>query len=504
MFMFGYNLGVINAPQSVIVGFIKDVDRARKNITNSTDELLLSDSTVDFIWAVVVSIFAVGGMIGGAVGGWLSEAVGRKGGLLLNTWIAIIGAILMWCSFTASSYEMIIIGRFIIGVSCGVSTILSPMYVSEIAPVDRRGGLGVFNQLAVTFGLLVGQVLGLDGLLGDEWPTLLGIILIPPALQFVCLFFCCESPRFLLLQRHSREKARRALVGLRGVIQVEPEIDEILKEHSELASHHREEPSFLDFLTKTWLRRPIVIAVVMQLSQQLNGILAIFYYSTDIFLSAGMSESVATGATCGVGLVMVVMTLVSVPLIETRGRKSLHLFGLVGMFVLSILITISLSVEGTSANIFSVIVVLGYVVFFAIGPGSIPWLITAELFSQTARAKAMAIAVAFNWGSNFLAGISFPFIQDYLKQLVFLPFTALLFLFAAFTYSQVPETKGKTVQEIAALFRATPGGVPSHSADTPPEGNDRASPPDYGTTSAPSEDGGETSDKADLEANAKY
>lgn len=121
----------------------------------------------------------------------------RKGGLLLNNVLGIVGACLMGCTKIAHSYEILFFGRFIIGVNCGLNTSLVPMYISEIAPLNLRGGLGTVNQLAVTVGLLVSQVLGIEQILGTDhgWPVLLGLAICPAILQLVLLPFCPESPR---------------------------------------------------------------------------------------------------------------------------------------------------------------------------------------------------------------------------------------------------------------------------------------------------------------------
>lgn len=121
----------------------------------------------------------------------------RKGGLLLNNVVGILGACLMGCTKIAHSYEMLFVGRFVIGVNCGLNTSLVPMYISEIAPLNLRGGLGTVNQLAVTIGLLISQVLGIEQILGtnDGWPVLLGLAICPAMLQLLLLPFCPESPR---------------------------------------------------------------------------------------------------------------------------------------------------------------------------------------------------------------------------------------------------------------------------------------------------------------------
>ena len=201
----------------------------------------------------------------------------------------------------------------------------------------------------------------------------------------------------------------------------------------------------------------------------------VFYYSTNLFRTTGLSETNAKYATIGIGLVMVIMTLISIPLMDRSGRRTLHLYGLGGMFIFSIFITISFLVKVSllhqrTSQIscivpyfeqelvawiwwLSVVSTLFYVVFFAVGPGSIPWMITAELFSQGPRPAAMSVAVLVNWSANFFVGIGFPTMQTTLENYTFLPFSVFLALFWVFTYRKVPETKNKTFDEIATLFR---------------------------------------------------
>ncbi|KAG7159180.1 Glucose transporter type 1-like 2 [Homarus americanus] len=181
----------------------------------------------------------------------------------------------------------------------------------------------------------------------------------------------------------------------------------------------------------------------------------VLYYSTSLFTAAGLEEWQSKYATLGVGSVMVIMTLVSIPLMDRAGRRTLHLYGLGGMFIFSIFITISLLIKEMMGwmTFISVISTLCFVIFFSVGPGSIPWMITAELFSQGPRPAAMSIAVLVNWLSNFIVGIGFPKMQETFENYTFLPFSVLLACFWVFTYYKVPETKNKTFEEIAALFQ---------------------------------------------------
>ncbi|XP_058119656.1 glucose transporter type 1 isoform X2 [Anopheles ziemanni] len=455
MLQFGYNTGVINAPEVNIENFMKDVykDRYGEDI---------SEEFIQQLYSVAVSIFAIGGMLGGISGGWMANRFGRKGGLLLNNVLGIAGACLMGFTKMSHSYEMLFLGRFIIGVNCGLNTSLVPMYISEIAPLNLRGGLGTVNQLAVTVGLLLSQVLGIEQILGtnDGWPVLLGLAICPAVLQLLLLPICPESPRYLLITKQWEEEARKALRRLRASNQVEEDIEEMRAE--ERAQQCESSISLIELICSPTLRAPLIIGIVMQLSQQFSGINAVFYYSTSLFMSSGLTEESAKFATIGIGAIMVVMTLVSIPLMDRTGRRTLHLYGLGGMFIFSIFITISFLIKEFFGYVqemidwmsyLSVVSTLAFVVFFAVGPGSIPWMITAELFSQGPRPSAMAIAVLVNWMANFVVGIGFPSLKTALENYTFLPFSVFLAIFWIFTYKKVPETKNKTFEEILALFR---------------------------------------------------
>ncbi|RWS03998.1 glucose transporter type 1-like protein, partial [Dinothrombium tinctorium] len=384
-------------------------------------------------------------MIGGIGGGAIADWCGRKCGLLLNNAIAILGATLMSSSQLFRSIECLILGRFFIGLNCGINTALVPMYLSEIAPMTLRGALGTVSQLGVVIGLVLSQILGLPVILGTKegWPFLLGVAFIPAVLQLLLLPMCPESPRYLLISKGRVTEARFALQRLRCSTEVEDDIEEMRTEDRAQQQDANQ------------LQTPLIIAIVMQLSQQLSGINAILYYSTSMFVDAGISEETAKIFTIGVGAIMLIMTLVSIPLMDRAGRRTLHLYGLGGMFIMSIFLTISLLVRFIYHGMayVSVVSALGFVVFFAVGPGSIPWMITAELFSQGPRPAAVSIATLVNWSTGFVVGLGYPTMLRVFENYSFLPFTAFLAIFWTFTYHKVPETKNRTFEEISALFR---------------------------------------------------
>lgn len=178
----------------------------------------------------------------------------------------------------------------------------------------------------------------------------------------------------------------------------------------------------------------------------------VFYYSTGIFEDAGVKEPIY--ATIGAGVVNTIFTVVSLFLVERAGRRTLHMIGLGGMAVCSIFMTISLLLKDDYNWMSFVCIgaILVFVAFFEIGPGPIPWFIVAELFSQGPRPAAMAVAGCSNWTSNFLVGLLFPSAAFYLGAYVFIIFTGFLIIFLVFTFFKVPETRGRTFEEITRAF----------------------------------------------------
>ena len=235
------------------------------------------------IFSLAVSAFLVGGMIGGLTGGPLANKVGRKQGIFLTQFLSIFGAILSGISKPASTYEVLIIGRFLIGIACGLFTGLVPLYITEVAPVNIRGGLGTFNQLAVTSGIFLSQILGLNSVLGsaENWPILVSLTAVPAVIQTVLLLFLPESPRFLILDKKDEEAGKKALVKLRQTEDIEEELEEIKAEAD--ASDGSGSLSVLQLLRSSKLRLALFVTICMHLSQQLSGITAIFYYSTKFF-----------------------------------------------------------------------------------------------------------------------------------------------------------------------------------------------------------------------------
>ncbi|XDA83838.1 hypothetical protein R6Z07F_013705 [Ovis aries] len=444
-FQFGYNTGVINAPEAIIKDFLNYA-------LEEWSETPPSSMLLTFLWSLSVAIFSVGGMIGSFSIGLFVNRFGRRNSMLIVNLLAIAGGCLMGFCKIAESVEMLIVGRLVIGVFCGLCTGFVPMYIEEISPTTLRGAFGTLNQLGIVIGILVAQIFGLKVILGtkDLWPLLLGFTIVPAIIQCAALPFCPESPRFLLINRREEEKAKEVLQRLRGTKDVAQDIQEMKDESARMSQE--KQVTVLELFRAPNYRKPIVVSIMLQLSQQLSGINTVIYYSTGIFKDAGVQEPVY--ATISTGVVNTIFTVVSLFLVERAGRRTLHLTGLGGMAFCSILIMISLLLKTDYSwmSFVCIVAILVFVAFFEIGPGPIPWFIVAEFFSQGPRPAAMAVAGCSNWTSNFLVGLSFPLATLYLGAYIFIFFTLFLIIFWVFTFFKVPETRGRTFEEITRAF----------------------------------------------------
>ncbi|XP_077925406.1 solute carrier family 2, facilitated glucose transporter member 2 isoform X2 [Halichoerus grypus] len=445
-FQFGYDIGVINAPQEVIISHYEYVlgiplnDRkAINNYTiNSTKELptvpylgdsiptplveeetTASTSLVTMLWSLSVSSFAVGGMIASFFGGWLGDRLGRIKAMLVANILSLVGALLMGFSKLGPSHILIISGRSISGLYCGLISGLVPMYLGEIAPTTLRGALGTLHQLAIVTGILISQIVGLNFILGnhERWHILLGLSAVRAIIQSLLLFFCPESPRYLYIKLDEEVKAKKSLKRLRGGIDVTKDINEMRKEKEEASSEQK--VSIIQLFTNSSYRQPILVALMLHVAQQFSGINGIFYYSTSIFQTAGISQPVY--ATIGVGAINMVFT--------------------------------ALSDKLAWMSYVSMVAIFLFVSFFEIGPGPIPWFMVAEFFSQGPRPAALAIAAFSNWTCNFIVALCFQYIAKFCGPYVFFLFAGVVLAFTLFTFFKVPETKGKSFEEIAAEFR---------------------------------------------------
>ncbi|XP_028714297.1 solute carrier family 2, facilitated glucose transporter member 5 [Peromyscus leucopus] len=446
-FQYGYNVAAVNSPSEFMQQFYNDTYQERNQ--ESLDSFSLT-----LLWSVTVSMFPFGGFIGSLMVGPLVNKLGRKGALLFNNIFSIVPAILMGCSKTARSYELIIASRLMVGICAGLSSNVVPMYLGELAPKNLRGALGVVPQLFITIGILVAQLFGFRNVLANEegWPILLGLTGVPAALQVLSLPFFPESPRYLLIQKKDVSATEKALQRLRGWKDVTLEIEEIRREdEAEKAAGFI---SVWKLFKMQSLRWQLISIIVLMAGQQLSGVNAIYYYADKIYLSAGVKSNDVQYVTAGTGAVNVFMTIVTVFVVELWGRRLLLLLGFATCLTACIVLTVALALQDTISWMpyVSIVCVIVYVIGHALGPSPIPALLITEIFLQSSRPAAFMIGGSVHWLSNFTVGLIFPFIQVGLGAYSFIIFAIICLLTTIYIFLVIPETKGRSFIEINQIF----------------------------------------------------
>ncbi|XP_062492360.1 solute carrier family 2, facilitated glucose transporter member 9 isoform X4 [Pezoporus occidentalis] len=363
-FLYGYNLSVVNAPAAFIKKFYNETWERRYGF--SVDE-----STLTLLWSITVSIFAIGGLVGAIIVTPIVKFFGRKCTLLFNNVFAVTAALLMSLSLLAGSFEMLILGRVIMGVDAGISLSALPMYLSEISPKEIRGSLGQVTAIFICIGVFTGQVLGLPEIFGQEsrWPYLFGAIIIPSLIQVVILPFLPESPRYLLLEKHNTSKAERAFQTFLGKEDVSHEVEEVLAESR--VQRNTKLVSVLQLLRTRAVRWQVITVVITMACYQLCGLNAIWYYTNSIFSEAGINHKTIPYVTLSTGAVETVAAVFSGLVIERLGRRPLLIGGFGLMVVFFAVLTVSLTLQKTVYWLpyLSIFCILAIIASFCIGPG---------------------------------------------------------------------------------------------------------------------------------------
>ncbi|XP_054206492.1 solute carrier family 2, facilitated glucose transporter member 9 isoform X6 [Homo sapiens] len=405
-FLYGYNLSVVNAPTPYIKAFYNESWERRHGRPIDPDTLTL-------LWSVTVSIFAIGGLVGTLIVKMIGKVLGRKHTLLANNGFAISAALLMACSLQAGAFEMLIVGRFIMGIDGGVALSVLPMYLSEISPKEIRGSLGQVTAIFICIGVFTGQLLGLPELLGKEstWPYLFGVIVVPAVVQLLSLPFLPDSPRYLLLEKHNEARAVKAFQTFLGKADVSQEVEEVLAESRVQRSIRL--VSVLELLRAPYVRWQVVTVIVTMACYQLCGLNAIWFYTNSIFGKAGIPLAKIPYVTLSTGGIETLAAVFSGLVIEHLGRRPLLIggFGLMGLFFGTLTITLTLQDHAPWVPYLSIVGILAIIASFCSGPGGIPFILTGEFFQQSQRPAAFIIAGTVNWLSNFAVGLLFPFIQ---------------------------------------------------------------------------------------------
>ncbi len=434
--LFGYDTGVISGAELFL----------KKDFVLST-----------FALELIVSGVLAGAAVGSFVGGRLADLHGRRR-LLFGT--AVIFAVGALACAAAQSAAMLVIGRLIVGVGIGLASGTVPVYISEVSAAEDRGWQVSLFQLAITVGIVLAYLVDYGFAPREAWRWMFGVAVVPAVVFAVGMYFLPESPRWLV-RAGERQAARAVLSRIRGSDNVERELREI---ESTLAV--AEARGKMIDLFEPAARPALIVGMGLAVFQQVTGINTVIYYAPIIIQSAGIpSASGAILATLGIGIVNMIMTVVSMWLIDRMGRRPLLLTGVAGM-------AIALGALGwvfrqaqpneTSATL-AVGSMMVYVAAFAISLGPIFWLLIAEIYPLKIRSSAEGLSAAFNWSSNLLVSVTFLTLVHQLgASRTFWLYGALAVGAWIFSYYRVPETRRRSLEEIEMFWRNTSSARHSH------------------------------------------
>jgi sugar porter (SP) family MFS transporter len=379
-------------------------------------------------------------VVGSLLGGWPADRFGRKATLL---WIGILYFVGAVCSGLASNVGTFIAARVIGGLGIGISTVVAPMYISEIAPPKYRGRLAGMFQFNIVFGILIAFVSNalLAGIGENAWRWMLGVAAFPSLLYAVFCFGLPESPRWLLGRKGDRE------AGLQVLQRIEPDASkaEVAAEADAIIAASSEQASSGHFWTRR-LRKPILLAILIAFFNQLSGINAILYFAPRIFELTGLGAKAALLQSIGIGVTNLVFTFVGLWLIDRLGRRTLLYIGSFGYIT-----SLGLVAWAFFTNHFSIVPVciFGFIAAHAVGQGAVIWVFISEIFPNRHRAEGQTLGSFTHWTFAALLTTFFPkMVTAFPTGYVFLFFTGMMVLQLIWVKTMVPETKGVPLEQI--------------------------------------------------------
>jgi sugar porter (SP) family MFS transporter len=379
-------------------------------------------------------------VVGSLIGGWPADRFGRKATLL---WIGVLYFVGAVGSGLATNVTIFIAARVVGGLGIGISTVVAPMYISEIAPPKHRGRLAGMFQFNIVFGIVVAYVSNwlLAGIGDNAWRWMLGVAAFPSVLYAALCFGLPESPRWLLTRKGDRAGALQVLQ------QAEPELSsaEIAAEADEIAAASTAEVSSGHFWTRR-LRKPILLAFLIAFFNQLSGINAILYFAPRIFELTGLAKKAALLQSVGIGVTNLVFTFVGLWLIDRLGRRTLLYIGSFGYIS-----SLGLVAWGFFSGHYSIVPVciFAFIAAHAIGQGAVIWVFISEIFPNRHRAEGQTLGSFTHWIFAALLTTFFPrMVTVFPPGYVFSFFAGMMVLQLIWVQTMVPETKGVPLEQI--------------------------------------------------------
>ncbi len=447
--LFGYDTAVISGTVGSLESFFIDPHGLTETAANS-------------LLGLVVSSALVGCVIGGLLGGIVSLKLGRKRGLMLAAILFLISALgssmpeMFFAPIGEADHTYVnffVFYRIIGGIGVGMASMMSPMYIAEIAPANIRGKLVSWNQFAIIFGMLVVYFVNYSiSLRGDDtwlneigWRWMFASEVIPASLFLFFLFFVPETPRYLVM-RNNQEGALDVLTKINGSQIARRVLDEINETIGE------KQGKLFSYGVAI-----IIIGILLSVFQQFVGINVVLYYAPEIFRNMGAATDVALLQTVVVGVINLSFTILAIFTVDKFGRKPLMIIGAFGMAIF--MFALGLSFYFQTIGIGALLFMLGYVACFAMSWGPVTWVLLSEIYPNRIRGRAMAIAVAAQWIANYLVSWTFPmmdkstFLTNMFNQgLSYWIYGFMGILAALFIWKFVPETKHRTLEDMERIW----------------------------------------------------
>jgi MFS transporter, SP family, arabinose:H+ symporter len=406
-----------------------------------------AEKTIQALWGLSPGLHGIamasalyGTVVGSLLGGWPADRFGRKATLLWIGLLYFLGAV---GSALAPNVSVFILARVIGGLGIGISTVVAPMYISEIAPPQYRGRLAGMFQFNIVFGILIAFVSNalLAGIGMNAWRWMLGVAAFPSLLYVLFCFGLPESPRWLLVKKGDREQ------GLQVLQRIEPDVPkaQIASEADAIIAASSEQVTSGHFWTKR-LRKPIMLAILVAFFNQLSGINAILYFAPRIFELTGLGAKTALLQSIGIGITNLVFTFVGLWLIDRLGRRTLLYIGSFG-YIISLGLVAWAFFTGHLAIV--PLCIFAFIAAHAIGQGAVIWVLISEIFPNRHRAEGQTLGSFTHWIFAALLTTFFPkMVTAFPPGYVFLFFAGMMVLQLIWVKTMVPETKGVPLEDI--------------------------------------------------------
>lgn len=406
-----------------------------------------AEKTIQSLWGLSPGLHGIamasalyGTVVGALAGGWPADRFGRKATLL---WIGVLYLVGAFGSALATNVSIFIVARVIGGLGIGISTVVAPLYISEIAPAKHRGQLAGMFQFNIVFGIVIAFVSNalLAGIGDNAWRWMLGVAAFPSLLYTLLCFFLPESPRWLLSRKGDRQG------GVRILQRIEPQatLAEIEAQASEIMAASTEQASSAHFWTRR-LRKPIMLAIMVAFFNQLSGINAVLYFAPRIFELTGLGAKAALLQSIGIGVTNLIFTFVGLWLIDRLGRRTLLYIGSFGYIA-----SLSLVAWAFFTQHYSIvpICIFAFIASHAIGQGTVIWVLISEIFPNRHRAEGQTLGCFTHWIFAALLTTFFPrMVSTFAPGYVFSFFAGMMVLQLIWVKLWVPETKGVPLEQI--------------------------------------------------------